>query len=285
MTEQTEEFVETDTGEAYSPDAPVDVDLENDRFSMQYRKPEYPVTVMLPYTEGYRGPIVAALLYLAKHLDVGFELVGNTEIDKARNELANRFLYNSDAEWSFWLDADVFMPFGNEKTFMTYSGMQKGQKFSVHNALTRMMGHRHPLIGGVYAGRFKRAPLTIQPDLEPRNETDRKVANAIRNGEPAVGGNACYPVEWVAAGLMLVHRKVFTTIMETQPVTPNFEGEYYPFFTRFSDVTGGEDVAFCVRAKRAGAQPVLDTAIRAGHIGFNMFMPEDSQPPAMRGRG
>jgi hypothetical protein len=283
MTEQTE--IDEMAESAAMPDASVDVDLENERFSMQYRKPQYPVTVLLPYTEGYRGPVVASLLYLAKHLDVGFEMVGNTEIDKARNELAHRFLTRSDAEWSFWVDADVFMPFGQGSAFLAYTGAQKGQQFSMHNALTRMMSHRLPMVGGVYAGRFKRAPLTIQPDLEPRNETDRKVANAIRNGEAAVSGNACYPVEWIAAGLMLVHRKVFTTIMETQPVGLP-EGHYYPFFTRFSDVAGGEDVAFCVRAKRAGAQPVLDTEVRAGHLGFSMFMPEESQPPApLRGRG
>lgn len=259
----------------YPPDALESHNFEDERFSMAYRKPAYSVTLMMPYTDGIRGPVVASMLYYAKHLDIGFELVGNTVIASARNELADRFL-RSDAKWSFWLDSDVFIPYGNADTFATYTGLTKGRKFASHNALVRLMLHNQPLVGGVYAGRFKRAPLTIQPDLMPRNPTDKRIAQALREGTEAGG---LQPVEWLAAGLMLVHRKVFEKIMETQPVAPRFPNDYYPFFTQFPDTPGHEDIAFCQRAIRAGAQPLLDTEVRAGHIGLNMFLPEDSQPP------
>lgn len=263
----------------YIPDAEETQDLEHSSFSMEYRKPEYPVTMMLPYIDGIRGPVVAAALYYAKIFDIGFEILGNTEIDKARNELADRFL-KSRAEWSFWVDSDVFIPYGKADPFLAYTQATKGREFASHNTLLRLMGHRQVMVGGVYAGRFKRAPLTIQPDLAPRNPMDSRASEAIREGKSAGG---LVPVDWLAAGLMLVHKTVFQAIMKTQPVEPNFPGEYYPFFTRFSDVTGGEDIAFCYRARKAGVQPVLDTEVRAGHIGLSMFMPEDSKPPVRLG--
>jgi hypothetical protein len=254
------------------PDAESHTDLESSSFSMAYRKPQYPLTIMMPYVDSIRGPVVASMLYYAKHIDCGFELVGNTLIASARNELANRFLL-SKAEWSFWLDSDVFISYGDTNSFLAYSGAKKGQSFAQNNTITRMLSHNHPLVGGVYAGRFKRAPLTIQPDLAPRNPNDQRIGEALRDGKIAGGLQA---VDWIAAGLMLVHRKVFERIKETQPWDPPFPGAYYPFFTQTDRM--GEDMAFCERARKAGAQPYLDTEVRAGHIGMACFMPEDSQP-------
>lgn len=258
-----------------TPDAESEVDLDAERFSMQYRKPQFPLTIMLPYTDGFRGPVFASMLYYAKHLDCGFELVGNTLIASARNELADRFM-RSKALWSFWVDSDVFVPFGNTNAFCAYTGATKGRDFAKYNTITHMLAHDRPLVGGVYAGRFKGAPLTIQPDLYPRSPNDQYMCDAIRNGQPAGGLQA---VDWVASGLMLVHRYTFQRIMETQPVELPFPNAYYPFFTQFEHIAGGEDIAFCERAKKAGIQPMLDTDIRAAHIGFTTFLPEDSRSP------
>lgn len=258
----------------YPPDAVESHDAAAERFSMGYRKPAYPVCLMMPYTDGIRGPVVASMLYYAKHLDIGFELCGNTVIDAARNELADRFL-RSNAQWSFWVDSDVFVPFGKPEVFAAYTGVTKGREFTNHNALVRLLSHNYPLVGGVYTGRFKRAPLTIQPDLMPRSPNDKRISQALRDGKSAGG---LQQVEWLAAGLMLVHRKLFEKIRDTQPIEPRFKKDHYPFFTRFPDTPGGEDIAFCQRAIRAGVTPLLDTEVRAGHIGLNIFMPEDSEP-------
>src|SRR6202021_2023742 len=119
-----------------SPEAEHEIDFSQSRVSMAYRKAEYPVTIMMPYVSAINGPVVASMLYYAKHLDVGFELVGNSIISVARNELANRFL-NSNAEWSFWLDSDVFVPFGSADVFTAYSGAKKGTSFATHKTLLR----------------------------------------------------------------------------------------------------------------------------------------------------
>jgi hypothetical protein len=255
-----------------STDAEESVDLEHSNFSMAHRKPSYPVTIMMPYVDGIRGPVVASMLYYAKHLDLGFELVGNTVISQARNELVGRFL-RSNAEWSFWVDSDVFIPYGKADPFVGYTRIQKGRSFAEHNTLLRMMSHNKPLVGGVYAGRFRRAPLTIQPDLEPRNVHDQRVSQALRDGKPAGG---LQPVNWVAAGLMLVHRAVFEKIADSFPFQGAFPGANYPFFIQTETV--GEDVYFCQQAKACGIQAWLDTDVRAGHIGLSFFMPEDSAP-------
>lgn len=264
--------------EVLLPDAPEWHNLDYTQFSMAYRKPAYPVTIMMPYVDGIRGPVVASMLYFAKHFDLGFELLGNTVIASARNELADRFL-RSNATWSFWIDSDVFVPFGNSDTFNAYSGATKGRQFSEQNTLLRLLSHKQPLVGGVYAGRFKRAPLTIQCDLTPRSPNDQRISQSLREGKSAGG---LQPVDWVAAGCMLVHRKVFEQIKETQPIAPRFPNDYYPFFTAFPDTPGHEDIAFCARARKAGAQPLLDTEIRCAHIGLSMFLPEDSQAPKLR---
>jgi hypothetical protein len=262
------------------PDAAAEVDLEHSSFSMEYRKPELPVTICLPYVDGIRGPVVAALLYFAKHFDCGFELQGNTVIERARNNLAARFL-RGKAEWSFWLDADVFMPFGNAELFLKYTGAQKlPREYAEHNTIKRLMRHNQPLVGGVYGARSKGGPLITQPEMHPRNVNDTRMGEAIRAGKSAGG---LQPVAWLAAGLMLVHRIVFEKIMETEPVKL-MNGEDYPFFDRFGDWRG-EDQAFCVRARKANFTPYLDTEIRAGHIGLTIFMPEDTQAPIrMAGR-
>lgn len=260
------------------PDAAAEVDLEHSSFSMEYRKAEWPLTMCLPYVDAIRGPVVAGLLYFAKHIDCGFELQGNTVIERARNNLAARFL-RSKARWSLWLDSDVFMPFGNAEIFMKFTGAQKlPAQYAAHNTVARLLRHNQPLVGGVYGARSKGGPLITQPEMHPRNPNDSRMGDAIRAGKSAGG---LQPVEWLAAGLMLVHRIVFEKIVEADPVKL-IDGEEYPFFNRLGDWRG-EDQAFCVRARKAGFTPYLDTEIRAGHIGLTIFMPEDTSAPMRMG--
>lgn len=257
-------------------DALTEIDLEQSAVSMAYRKPSYPLTVCIPYVGTFPGIVVASLLYYAKHMDIGFELQGNSLLMKARNDLAMRFL-RSNAQWSFWLDSDVFMPFGNPAIFMAYSRAQKlPLKFAQYNTIKRLLDHKTPIVGGVYAARRKAGNLVIQPELQPRNPQESRVAQAIRDGKDAGG---LQKVDWLAAGLMLVHRTVFERIMEREPI----KAETYPFFVP-ENAIDGEDIAFCRRAIRAGFQPLLDTEIRAGHIGLGMWMPEDTVPVKMGGK-
>lgn len=251
-------------------------DFVEQRFSMQHRDPAYPVKILMPYLDAIRGPVVFTLLAYSIYRGVGFELVGNTLLASARNELADRFL-KSKAEWSFWLDSDVFVPSGNPDAYLTYSRTTKGKDFAKHNTLDRLLSHDLPLIGGVYGGRFKGAPLTIQPALSPRNQQDEDICYALRNGLSAGG---VQPVDWLAAGLMLVHRRVFEKIMKARPWHEPFPGAFYPFF--INSGPKGEDVYFCELARAAGIQPYLDTEVRAGHIGLGIWTCEDSLPAEIR---
>jgi hypothetical protein len=258
-------------------DARTEINLAESSFSLSYRKPGYPLTILIPFVSNFTGAVLSSLLYYAKHLDVGFELQGNSLLLRARHDLAKRFLA-TDAQWSLWLDSDVFMPFGNPAIYFSVTQSRKmPQKFAEYNTIERLLTHKKPLVGGVYAARYKGGSLVIQPELEPRNPNDRQIATAIREGRSAGG---LVPVNWLAAGLMLVHRKVFEIIMAKEPI----QAEYYPFFLP-ENATDGEDVAFCKRAIRCGIQPMLDTEIRAAHIGPGVWMPEDSLAPVkMAGR-
>jgi hypothetical protein len=190
--------------------------------------------------------------------------------------LAHKFLH-SKAEWSLWVDSDVFMPFGNAAAFRFFSQStpKEPPKFAEYNTVERLLSHKQPLVGGVYGARNKRGPLIIQPEIAPRGPNDRRIADAIREGKSA--GNL-QPVDWLATGLMLVHRTVFEKIRAEQPQA---HAPIYPFFDRFD--FRGEDQAFCQRARKAGFQPMLDTEIRAGHIGLAIFNAEDTVAPVPLG--
>jgi hypothetical protein len=74
---------------------------------------------------------------------------------------------------------------------------------------------------------------------------------------------------------MLVHRKVFEQIMQKQPL-PLVSTQPYPFFSKVSRTD--EDIVFCERAQAAGVQPLLDTEVRAGHIGLGVWNADETQP-------
>jgi hypothetical protein len=257
-------------GNGEMPDAATDINPEESSVSMAGRK----VSILLPYTTGFAGIVVASLLYYAKHMGVAFELLGNSLLIRARNELAMRFL-RSEREWSLWVDSDVLMPFGNPGVFLNYSKARKlPVKFAAYNTVTRLVNHNQPLVGGIYSARQKFGNLVCQPELEPRNANDNRLAQTIREGRDAGG---LIKVDWLAAGLMLVHRQVYETIMQNEPK----KQEPYGFFD--PEDGSGEDIAFCRRARRNGFQPLLDTEVRAGHIGTAVWLPEDSVPPIRMG--
>jgi hypothetical protein len=265
------------TANGEMPDAEAFVDLETSTFAMAYRKPQYPLTMLIAYDKGFPGAVVASLLYYAKHLDIGFDLQGETLLIRARNILAQRFLASA-AQWAFWVDSDVFMPFGNPAAFLNYTKAKKlSPTFAGQNVITRLLSHKLPLVGGVYASRSPGGPLVIQSELHPRNPNDLRVNESIREGKTA----GVQAQDYLANGLMMVHRSVFETIMQKQPLEGLKPGESYPFFT--PTLNEGEDVAFCARARRAGFQPMLDTEIRAGHIGIYIALPEHSAPPVRLG--
>jgi GT2 family glycosyltransferase len=159
-------------------------------------------------------------------------------VDQARNFLVEQFLV-SDREWFLSVDTDVILP---------------------ERVITRLLARNRKLIGALIY-------VNAKP---PFPQIYQKIADF------GVGGFGTYLVDtdWepgdlikagaTGAGCMLIHREVF------EAVPPNKPFRWFQHEQRGEDLFG-EDVVFCERAKRAGHQLYIDTAVKAGHIKPNVI--------------
>lgn len=214
------------------------------------------VMILLP-SERQMSPAVAEGIYARLRDQNRHRLVRNQMyfIPDARNDLAKKFL-ESDCEWSFWVDSDMILPSGpgHADWFLKMTKAKKIQRrFAQLHAIDQMISRRKHLIGGVYTPRQYGAPvLSSGKFLDLKNGPQDRIE----------------PVQWLAAGCMLVHRSVYEAIS-------NGDKDYSSWFDLDRSLTKyGEDVAFCERAKNAGVQPYLDLSIICGHVGNFVFLPE-----------
>lgn len=184
-------------------------------------------------------------------------------IPRARNDLAERFL-KSDCEWSFWVDSDVLLPCGDPGWFLGVTKAKKiPQKFAGLHTIDQLRSRNKSLIGGVYSKRVYGG--------------DSLVANNAAKAELKKGPqDKIIPVDWLAAGCMLVHRSVYEDIMKSrEDLAPNSVRDLWGLFDLDPTPPGfGEDIAFCARARKAGHQPYLDMSVMCAHVGNFAFLPE-----------
>lgn len=184
-------------------------------------------------------------------------------IPRARNDLAERFL-KSDCEWSFWVDSDLLLPCGDPGWFLGVTKAKKiPQKFAGLHAIDQLRSRNKSLIGGVYSKRVYGG--------------DSLVANSAAKLELKKGPqDKIIPVDWLAAGCMLVHRSVYEDIMKSRSdLAPNETRDLWGLFDLDPTPPGfGEDIAFCARARKAGHQPYLDMSVMCAHVGNFAFLPE-----------
>jgi len=207
---------------------------------------------------------VTAFAMLALALDFGrdkirFEMnCGDAMIYHSRNVIAQKFL-ETDAKWLLMMDDDIIPCIGRP-------GWMRHWVMAARNipdaplqrhVLHRLVGSGKTLIGGAYFGRQEGGPLMCSnPDLalQAKGNTD-----------------AAIPVDWVATGCMLVHRKVFEDIQTTYPeLAPQKQGDPFDFFHPMSGYEG-EDVSFCKRATKAGHQPHIDLGLPVFHVGYKTY--------------
>jgi hypothetical protein len=76
--------------------------------------------------------------------------------------------------------------------------------------------------------------------------------------------DAVVEVDWLGTGAMLVHRRVFEDIDKTYP---DIDGNY------FHPIDGktGEDISFCIRAKKAGHATHIDLSVPTFHLGYKTY--------------
>lgn len=207
---------------------------------------------------------VTAFAMIAMALDFGkdkirFDMsIGDAMIYHSRNKIAHKFL-ETDAKWLLMIDDDIIPCIGRPnwmRSTVTSTRNVPDAPLQRH-VLQRLIGANKTLIGGAYFGRQEGAPLMC---------SDRSLEAKARAYQDEVA-----PVDWVATGCMLVHRKVFDDIKEKYPElnSPIANGEF-DYFHPINSVTG-EDVSFCKRAKAAGHQPHIDLGLPVFHVGYRCY--------------
>jgi len=198
---------------------------------------------------------VTTMALVAMALDFGkdrirFDCVTNTEIHVARNMIAKKFL-ETDAKWLFMLDHDIIPSIGRAawyKSWVESTRTMLDQPLLRH-VLHRLMGAGKRLVGAAYFGRQEGARLMC---------SDQSLVADARAFSDKVA-----PVDWIGAGCIMIHRKVFKDIDATQP---EVKGDY------FLPTTGAsEDIAFCRRAKKAGHQCHIDLGVPVKHLGYKTY--------------
>ena len=207
---------------------------------------------------------VTAFALIAMALDFGkdkirFDMsIGDAMIYHSRNKIAQKFL-ETDAKWLLMIDDDIIPCIGRPNWMKSTVASARNMPDAPlqRHVLQRLIGANKTLIGGAYFGRQEGAPLMC---------SDRTLEPKARAYQDEVA-----PVDWVATGCMLVHRRVFQDIENKYPElkSPIANGEF-DYFHPINSVTG-EDVSFCKRAKEAGHQPHIDLGLPVFHVGYRCY--------------
>lgn len=198
----------------------------------------------------HQGVAVGILARLRDQNRHRFEHVSMHFLPDARNYLVEKFLA-SNCEWSFWVDSDMILPSGpgHANWFIKATGATMiPRRFAEIHAIDQLKSRGHTLIGGVYS---------------PRQMGKRPLIASHEPVSTAGPSDKVEPVNWLATGCMLVHRSVYEDIGK---------GGWFDLDRKLTK--GGEDIAFCIRAKQAGHQPMLDLSVFCGHVGPFVFLPE-----------
>jgi glycosyltransferase involved in cell wall biosynthesis len=167
---------------------------------------------------------------------------GGYPLDQARNILVRTAL-EMGAEWIFFLDSDILLPKGT---------------------IERMIGRNRPLLSGLYKRKSETGSIWCCGIRNADGEAFRFTSNSDWEDE-------LMSTDVVGAGCLLIHRKVFETISIMYPALPWFQWcsdrGYKP--EQFPDplmYNAGEDVYFCLLAKKCGFEVIIDTTIKCEHI-------------------
>ncbi len=186
-------------------------------------------------------------------------VMGNSNIDHARNILAHKFL-RSKSEYMLFIDDDVVPPTGRPKFFkyVTNPPPDYPDDLAGVHVVEQLLSRGKTLVGGLYFGRQAGgAPVFHEGLTNPQfNEMARDLS--CRD---------LLATEWFATGCMMIHRSVFESMKQAFPkLRVNHEDFEYDFFQKIPG--SGEDASFCRRAKQAGHQPYIDLSVRCAHVGY-----------------
>lgn len=233
---------------------------------------------------------------------------GDAFVAHSRNTCADHFL-KSTAEWMLTVDDDMIIPFGNARWFNAHTGFNLPEEYAGANALDRLLSHNKTLVGGLYFGRYPKAPPVYN---EGANQHEAEYARKAPM-------NVCKPTRWVGTGCLLIHRSVYEDIekrfpnlgrgangmggnwfsasehtalehidktramLADGPMTSEKAMKAYQMletaasdFRANSGLGFGEDVQFCIRARQAGHIAHVDLGLVCGHVGHAVYGPKNT---------
>lgn len=180
--------------------------------------------------------------------------VSAVNISRARNQMVVDMLANEKAEWLLMLDVDaVFAP----------------------NTLQRLLAVAHetdrPIVGALCYQRrgktvdgkpvfdsFGTQEAEIVPTMYQLNWEDDGTYTGYREVETF--GRGLLEVDATGCHCLLVHRNVFEKIHSDHPYRWFREDEWE------GGPMVGEDIWFCLEARKAGFPIFVDTRVEAGHV-------------------
>jgi hypothetical protein len=165
---------------------------------------------------------------------------GGPLLTKARTEVVRHFLDNTEADWLLQIDSDmVFEP----------------------DFIFQLWKNAHPTEAPIVAGHCysltsERGPT---PTMWTTAPPDAPIPIVPFEGYPS---DRLVPVEATGAACLMVHRSVFEKMLQVMPDHPHpwFEEAYW------GKEPVGEDITFCLRARKLGFPIFVDTRLDVGHV-------------------
>lgn len=190
---------------------------------------------------------------MSRRLTLGVGHVKGPYLDDNRNELTRDFLTIPNADYFLSLDTDIeFEPHG------------------VYDLLDDMVKHDRAIESGMYFG-------VLTQLLRPVWFIDGATEGSVKTiGQFSIGH--VLPLAACGMGCCLIRRDVFEKIY----AVPEYANDGWPWFCRESIIVDGkpahegEDIGFCLRAKKVGFQTWGNTNVQARHwkkypLDLNMF--------------
>jgi hypothetical protein len=162
----------------------------------------------------------------------------SANVSSSRNSVTGKFLDNYDAEWLWWIDADMAWD---------------------HDALERLMAvadkESAPVVGGLC---FGATGDTLFPTIYQLTATDDG-PRVVRSWD--YEQNAVLQVAATGAAFLLIHRSVLEAVRDK-----GFNAAF-PWFqeTELAGDPVGEDITFCLRVGMCGFPVHVHTGIEVGH--------------------
>ena len=199
--------------------------------------------IAIPCMDTVASRFAASLMALKQVGDPCIKYFGmNSLIYDTRNQIA-KMAIEEGCDRVLWLDSD--MEFGSDLMERLSARIDEGRDF----------------VTGLYVSRKEPIRPTIFKGMSIADTPEGKKATA-----PAYEDypeNEIFEIEACGFGITM------TTVKLLKDVTEGFGLPFTPV------IGFGEDLAFCIRARKLGYSLWCDSSIQAGHVGMNVFKVED----------